>query len=247
LIQIASLAVRIANSDNVTMLRADVYLRSRAAYVLTQHVTETGIGLAGEPRIKLDHGYDAHELGAAVLTCMAGSREGMQMPSDWSLFRKDLLRFLNCSSWKALEREAFNAGAYGDSELVHLQPSRVHPQQGGFEPIAAELVTCPADAEMVGRILLDLRDKSKRGLLVTTRLHQEQPSPTPLVNEPLQVGDRVADPWGNEGAVVAVALPGDDPLGVVTVRYFDGRARQSAYIAHGYTKIQGRASSRRRT
>jgi hypothetical protein len=50
------------------------------------------------------------------------------------------------------------------------------------------------------------------------------------------VGDRVKDVWGNEGVVIKVDPKAQQGLGVVTVRYYDGRVVSSALIAHDYER-----------
>jgi hypothetical protein len=53
---------------------------------------------------------------------------------------------------------------------------------------------------------------------------------------PFRVGDRVRDSWGNEATVIYLDTKAEHGLGVVKVRYDDGRELQSAAVAHGLTK-----------
>jgi hypothetical protein len=54
-----------------------------------------------------------------------------------------------------------------------------------------------------------------------------------LVEVEFDVGERVADPWGNPGTVVGLDPEADWGLGHITVRYDDGRELTHMCVAHG--------------
>lgn len=64
----------------------------------------------------------------------------------------------------------------------------------------------------------------------------------PLLTEPLpfKVGDRVQDVFGsrNKATVVSIELRAHHGLGLITVRYDDGRVLHSSAVAHGLERVR---------
>lgn len=60
-----------------------------------------------------------------------------------------------------------------------------------------------------------------------------------LVELEFDIGQRVADTWGNPGTVVALDPGADWGLGHITVRYDDGRELTHACVAHGLEPLPG--------
>ena len=58
-----------------------------------------------------------------------------------------------------------------------------------------------------------------------------------MVEAEFDVGQRVADPWGNPGTVVALDPEADWGLGHITVRYDDGRELTHTCVAHGLESL----------
>lgn len=54
---------------------------------------------------------------------------------------------------------------------------------------------------------------------------------------PFKVGDRVRDVFGNEATVTAIDLRAEQGVGVITVKYEDGRIVQSTAVAHGFDRV----------
>ena len=54
---------------------------------------------------------------------------------------------------------------------------------------------------------------------------------------PFKVGDRVRDPWGNEGLVMEIDRRAERGLGKITLQYEDGRILSVAIVAHGIEKV----------
>ncbi len=54
---------------------------------------------------------------------------------------------------------------------------------------------------------------------------------------PFKVGDRVRDPWDNEGLVMEIDRRAEKGLGQITVHYEDGRILSVAIVAHGLEKV----------
>jgi hypothetical protein len=71
------------------------------------------------------------------------------------------------------------------------------------------------------------------------------PGATPLnaAQLPFKVGDRVQDIFGdkNTGTVTRIDVRAEHGLGLITVKYDDGREIYSAAIAHGLVPIQNDA------
>ena len=53
-----------------------------------------------------------------------------------------------------------------------------------------------------------------------------------------RVGDRVMDPWENEGTVIAIDPETEHGMGVVKMEMDDGREKNLALIASGLKKIK---------
>ena len=52
--------------------------------------------------------------------------------------------------------------------------------------------------------------------------------------EGLKVGDRVKDVWGALGTVIRIDAAAEHGLGLLTVRYDDGRVISASLVAHDY-------------
>lgn len=63
-------------------------------------------------------------------------------------------------------------------------------------------------------------------------------APRPVVAVPFHVGDRVRDPWGGEGTVQLVEVAANQGLGLVRVRWDDGREIAYAAAGHGLTQVE---------
>lgn len=64
------------------------------------------------------------------------------------------------------------------------------------------------------------------------------PSPAAPVAPPFTAGDRVRDPWQGEGAVLSVDVAANHGLGLVRVRWDDGREVAYTAVAHGLKRVE---------
>ena len=70
-------------------------------------------------------------------------------------------------------------------------------------------------------------------------LGRARPSPSNAAAAlPFQVGDRVADTWGNQGVVTEIDPSAEHGLGRIRLRYDDGRQLDHTVVAHDLKRVE---------
>jgi hypothetical protein len=138
-----------------------VFVRARDFLVEPNARTTDGLWLSADPVSRLPKTASAAELGAAVRSALAASRQNIPRPTDWRSFPSSLLRVAGCRSWNALQRSAARCEVEANASAIRILPSRNGGTQGddrGYHSIAELALTVPTSAsdQEVGAAILSV-------------------------------------------------------------------------------------------
>lgn len=131
-----------------------VYFRPEAIFIFTQHVTEFGWGIAGEPFFRLDVPATAEALGDTVIESLKASRSGIPQPRDLKPITSAVLKFAGVKSWKAFTQEASLVLVSQEKDYIGLMPTV--KSGSGFDHQPDKIVRCDLTPDALGNALLKL-------------------------------------------------------------------------------------------
>jgi hypothetical protein len=80
------------------MKTCQVFFKGTVAFVFTQSVTRSGIGITTDPMFKVP-ADSFTDLAQAVFACLAASTTGVPDPTDYAAVAKQMIRFAKERSW----------------------------------------------------------------------------------------------------------------------------------------------------
>ena len=103
--------------------------------------------LAADPR-------DPAELGRAILSALAGSKEGVPHPSNWDELLAPLMKLTGAKSSSAFENSARCVGIMYQDGHVTFTPKRNFGARNGYQPLKEKDRTSLPDVTELGATLL---------------------------------------------------------------------------------------------
>jgi hypothetical protein len=126
---------------------AEVFVRKDDFLVDPNVRTVTGLWLIADPVVQLPRAASTAELGAAVRSALAASRQDIPHPHDRREFPSSLLRVAGVRSWNALQRSAARCQVETNATAIRVLPSRNGGTRGddrGYHSLEELAVTLPA-------------------------------------------------------------------------------------------------------
>jgi hypothetical protein len=135
------------------MQHASAYEWQGQIYLYPDSKTTAGLWVGGEPVSSSDPGYP-FELGRAILSALAGSKEGVPHPSVWDDTSAFFLKFVGAKSFRAFHGSARYVSIELQDDRVTFTPYRNLGARDGYRPIHGKDRTCPANDSELGAALL---------------------------------------------------------------------------------------------
>ena len=135
------------------MKSCQVFFKDDLAFVFTQSVTASGLGMSCDPKFRVK-ANDRAELGDAVMKCLAASQEGVADPEDFALYAKTMVQFAGEKSWGRLAKNTILREVWLEAPAVRIVPF-VAGVQGSFDERADQSVQCPHVSLEIARCLLE--------------------------------------------------------------------------------------------
>lgn len=136
-----------------------IYFRKEDAIVVSQGITDDGIGIAIQPFFKVSLPVAPEVLGRVVLIALDSQREGVPLSA---MEGDDLLRFAHARSWKALETGSLLVGIGLRDGTISAIPHKQAGKGGGFDGLGDLIGHCQPSAEEIGRLALKKADECWR-------------------------------------------------------------------------------------
>jgi hypothetical protein len=115
--------------------------------------TTDGVWVGGQPVSSSDPDNPI-ELGRAVLSALAGSKEGVPHPSIWGDTSAFLLKFAGAKSFRAFFGSARSVSIESQDDRVTFRPYRNLGSRDGYRPIKGKDRTSLANDSELGAALL---------------------------------------------------------------------------------------------
>ena len=146
----------------------EIYLRKHTIFVISQSLSEFGIGVSIGPMFKVETNTP-QSVGEAVIAALDASRSGISQPDDLGQIQKDLFRFTGTRSWSDLVKTATYVGVTRVGHTVTIMPHRVGPSRA-FVPEGNGIACQITDVEGIGLGVLN-------ALKLSDRLSEDDRSP----------------------------------------------------------------------
>jgi hypothetical protein len=130
----------------------EVYLRKSSIYVVSESLTEFGIGVSVGPMFKVETMLPK-DVGEAVVAALNASRKGIPAPSNLAVVQKELFRFTGAKSWGDLAKTSTFASVSREGSTVTATPHKVG-EASAFVPEGPGIPCSSGSIEDVGRCVL---------------------------------------------------------------------------------------------
>jgi hypothetical protein len=130
-----------------------IYQRDGIVYVLASHQTKAGFWVDDSNVVRLSVPVPM-DMGRAVYTALAQSREGVPTPPPSAKLTGALLAAANISSWKTFAKSAKSVGIRQNDDTIKITPYKNLGGKEGFVPMPDKVILMSSSDESLGEAVI---------------------------------------------------------------------------------------------